>query len=98
MSYVTSMMLPCLCCPQTPGPVQVMAASDAQYEVDIEHLTYNHTPSVPPSLIDVSIKLPKGSRTILVGANGGELVLQLYQRSLLTPSLPQLESLLCCRF
>ncbi|EPT00803.1 hypothetical protein FOMPIDRAFT_1030243 [Fomitopsis schrenkii] len=47
-----------------------MAASEVQYEVDIEHLTYNHTPSVPPSLINVSIKLPKGSRTILVGANG----------------------------
>ena len=58
-----------------------MAASGVQYEIDVERLTYNHTHSAPPSLSNVFIKLPKGSRTILVGANGGELGFLLFQRA-----------------
>lgn len=75
-----------------------MAATEFQYEIDIERLTYNHTPSAPPSLTDVSIKLPKGSRTILVGANGGEFTFLFCQRTLVTRGCPQLANLLCFRF
>ena len=41
------------------------------YEISIDNLTYSHTPGSAPSLSNVNIHLPKGSRTILVGANGG---------------------------
>lgn len=40
-------------------------------EIFIQNLTYFHDPSGPPSLRDVNISLPKGSRTLLIGANGG---------------------------
>ncbi|KAL4075883.1 P-loop containing nucleoside triphosphate hydrolase protein [Scleroderma yunnanense] len=36
----------------------------------VEGLTYHHDPTRPPSLRDISLHLPPGSRTILVGANG----------------------------
>lgn len=76
-----------------------MAASGVQYEIDVERLTYNHTHSAPPSLSNVFIKLPKGSRTILVGANGGELGFLLFKEHTqrLTDPL-QLANQLCYRF
>ena len=40
-------------------------------EIFIRNLTYFHDPSRPPSLSDINISLPKGSRTLLIGANGG---------------------------
>ena len=40
-------------------------------EISAQNLTYKHTPDVEPSLVDISFQLPKGSRTILIGANGG---------------------------
>ena len=43
-------------------------------EIYVDHLTFSHNPSdtrVEPSLVDISLSLPKGSRTILIGANGG---------------------------
>ena len=43
----------------------------SQYEISIDNLTYSHAPGAPSSLTDINIHLPKGSRTILVGANGG---------------------------
>ena len=45
------------------------------YEISIDNLTYSHVPDAPPSLSNVNIHLPKGSRTILVGANGGTIIL-----------------------
>lgn len=52
-----------------PFTPETMSSTD--FEISISHLTYSHKPDDPPSLIDISIYLPKGSRTILVGANGG---------------------------
>ena len=43
-------------------------------EIFVKNLTFSFAPSDPnvqPSLINVCLGLPKGSRTILVGANGG---------------------------
>ena len=42
------------------------------FEILVENLTYHHAPGAPPSLSDVNIHLPKGSRALLVGANGGK--------------------------
>lgn len=46
---------------------------DYEYEVAVNNLTYSHTPDGPNSLADVSFSLPKGSRMIIIGANGGSL-------------------------
>jgi CCR4-NOT complex subunit CAF16 len=40
--------------------------------IDVQNLTFFHGPASEPSLTDVTIQLPKGSRTVLVGANGGQ--------------------------
>lgn len=40
-------------------------------EIFIQNLTYFHDPSGLPSLSNINISLPKGSRTLLIGANGG---------------------------
>jgi ABC-type multidrug transport system fused ATPase/permease subunit len=40
-------------------------------EIFVRNLTFSHSPAAPPSLSDVNITLPKGSRTLLIGANGG---------------------------
>lgn len=40
------------------------------FTVSVSRLTYSHKPNTPPSLQDISIQLPRGSRTILCGANG----------------------------
>jgi ABC-type multidrug transport system fused ATPase/permease subunit len=42
------------------------------HDISVKELTYSHTPNSPPSLQNVSIYLPPGSRTILCGANGGK--------------------------
>jgi len=39
--------------------------------IAIHGLTYSHDTSDQPSLSDISLQLPSGSRTIIVGANGG---------------------------
>jgi CCR4-NOT complex subunit CAF16 len=39
--------------------------------IDIENLTFFFPGTPEPSLTDVTIRLPRGSRTVLVGANGG---------------------------
>ncbi|KAI0320210.1 P-loop containing nucleoside triphosphate hydrolase protein [Amylostereum chailletii] len=41
------------------------------FEIEVQNLTYAHNGTSSASLKDVSLHLPKGSRTILVGANGG---------------------------
>lgn len=54
-------------------------SSGSSPEIEVVKLTFSHNPSdtrVEPSLVDINISLPKGSRTILVGANGGELRLR----------------------
>ncbi|KAL9712688.1 CCR4-NOT regulatory complex component [Leucoagaricus gongylophorus] len=38
--------------------------------VSVVGLTYAHSALAPPSLVDVILALPSGSRTILIGANG----------------------------
>ena len=50
-------------------------ASANGYEISITNLTYTHREGASPSLSDVNIHLPKGSRTILVGANGGKHII-----------------------
>ena len=47
-------------------------------EIFVQNLTFSFAPlrpEVPPSLVDISLALPKGSRTILIGANGGRWLL-----------------------
>ncbi|KAF8231910.1 hypothetical protein L208DRAFT_39103 [Tricholoma matsutake] len=39
--------------------------------VSVSNLTYSHSTAAQPSLLDINLHLPQGSRTILVGANGG---------------------------
>lgn len=51
----------------------------ASLAIEISNLTYRHNTDLPsdgPALSDVSLKLPRGSRTILIGANGGESHIQ----------------------
>lgn len=38
--------------------------------IQTSHLTFRHKPNAPPSLVDLNLSLPHGSRTILIGANG----------------------------
>ncbi|KAF8913875.1 P-loop containing nucleoside triphosphate hydrolase protein [Gymnopilus junonius] len=38
--------------------------------ISAAHLTYSYNSFSPPSLVDVNLSLPPGSRTILIGANG----------------------------
>ena len=45
--------------------------SNVRPDISAKQLTYSHTPDAPPSLRNISIHLPPGSRTILCGANGG---------------------------
>ncbi|EIW82140.1 P-loop containing nucleoside triphosphate hydrolase protein [Coniophora puteana RWD-64-598 SS2] len=40
------------------------------HTIAVQNLTYHHVPAAEPSLNDISLHLPPGSRTILVGANG----------------------------
>ena len=52
-------------------------SEDNTSEILVHNLTFSFTPTDPavaPSLVDVSLQLPKGSRTILIGANGGKSV------------------------
>lgn len=54
-------------------------SEDTASEILVHNLTFSFTPTDPgvsPSLVDVSLQLPKGSRTILIGANGGTSVSQ----------------------
>lgn len=44
---------------------------DGITEITVQNLTYHHDPSAPASLSDINIDLAKGSRTLLIGANGG---------------------------
>lgn len=41
-----------------------------EYAISVDGLTYSHNPGSPPSLLNISLHLPPGSRTLLVGANG----------------------------
>ena len=43
--------------------------------ISVSSLTFAHTPLAPPSLQNIDIHLPHGSRTIICGANGGVLPL-----------------------
>ena len=56
---------------------EAQATTTIPYEISIDHLTYTHREGDSPSLSNVTIHLPKGPRTILVGANGGEHTPQL---------------------
>ncbi|KAF9222029.1 P-loop containing nucleoside triphosphate hydrolase protein [Gyrodon lividus] len=44
--------------------------SDVNYTIAVDGLTYCHDPNSSPSLSNISLHLPPGSRTIIVGANG----------------------------
>lgn len=45
--------------------------SQPEPAVSVSSLTYSHNPPSPPALLDIDLHLPRGSRTIIVGANGG---------------------------
>jgi CCR4-NOT complex subunit CAF16 len=40
--------------------------------VSVNNLTFSPQGALEPALDDVSLSLPKGSRTLLIGANGGQ--------------------------
>lgn len=47
---------------------------DSSEAVSVSNLSYSHSVDTdPPSLLDIHLHLPRGSRTILIGANGGWL-------------------------
>ena len=56
-----------------PPPTLPPEAMVGNTEILVQNLTYSHDrdPSTPASLSDINISLPKGSRTLLIGANGG---------------------------
>lgn len=76
-----------------------LADPEAKPEIYARNLTYIHyglSKDAEAALIDISFGLPKGSRTILVGANGGA-----YPDSYVSCDLIarlQLGNLLCYRF
>ena len=39
--------------------------------ISAKHLTFSYNPFSPPCLVDLNLNLAPGSRTLLVGANGG---------------------------
>lgn len=39
--------------------------------IDVKGLTYAHERTFEPALNDIVLSLPPGSRTLLIGANGG---------------------------
>ena len=41
------------------------------YAISVANLSYSHNSFSPPALRDITLHLPPGSRTILIGANGG---------------------------
>lgn len=43
-----------------------------EFAIDITGLNFEFPHATTPSLIDVDLHLPKGSRCILIGANGGK--------------------------
>jgi hypothetical protein len=47
------------------------AADNVHAVIAVDRLTYHHGDEPEPSLRDVAIHLPRGSRTVLIGANGG---------------------------
>ena len=57
-------------------PIPQIPEDVSNYEISVANLTYSHNRSaitdVEPALLDISFTLPKGSRTLLVGANGGQ--------------------------
>ena len=56
-------------------------------EIFVQNLTFSHVPSNPsvePSLVDISLALPKGSRTVLIGANGGKSFFSSFRHELVS--------------
>lgn len=51
--------------------LELKAEMDGIAEITVQNLTYHHDPSGPASLTYINFDLPKGSRTLLIGANGG---------------------------
>ena len=47
-----------------------MAATNT-FEIAVQDLTFQHNSAPEPALKDINLFLPKGSRTVLIGANGG---------------------------
>ncbi|KAG2013690.1 ABC transporter [Coprinopsis cinerea AmutBmut pab1-1] len=43
---------------------------DGEWAIQASNLTYHHVQTTEPSLVDINLTLPHGSRTILIGANG----------------------------
>ena len=61
--------------PSTICSLDEMASSSSDgFEIAIENLTFSFGQDATPSLSNVNIHLPKGSRTLLVGANGGRFM------------------------
>lgn len=77
----------------------VMSNATVKYAIAVHGLSYYHGANNVPSLSDISLQLPLGSRTIIVGANGGVCFVALSprvrQRSHVRSS--QRENLPCCK-
>ena len=48
-----------------------MINSGVEPTIDVAHLTFSHQTGADPVLKDLNFSLPPGSRTLLIGANGG---------------------------
>lgn len=86
---------------EAPGKALCVGNHSASAQMDnvvaVAALTYAHAPDAPPSLSHINLDLPPGSRTLLVGANGGKPFFHSLPPNIY-PSAPfQPESPLSCR-
>ena len=52
-----------------------MSTPTSTSTIHIQNLTFNHRNDNQPALSNVNLSLPPGSRTLLIGANGGTVPL-----------------------
>lgn len=53
-----------------PVPGAAEESKDVEYTVELNHLTFTYSGSSQPAIEDITFKLPRGSRCLLVGDNG----------------------------
>ena len=53
-----------------PKPLPQLPPYDESAAIHVQNLTFAYDKSMEPTLKDLNLKLPKGSRCLLIGANG----------------------------
>jgi ABC-type transport system involved in cytochrome bd biosynthesis fused ATPase/permease subunit len=66
-----SHMIPMIIGPTVDCGRRTIMASQSEYAIQASNLSYRHAQDTKASLSDLNFALPHGSRTILIGANGG---------------------------